>query len=205
MIFKSPPWSCILLSILLITCKTRGPEVRLGGYSFEYEGENYNIESVTPNYVEGYNIITRRDGETLVFKAIDKEQDGALDELTIGNITLDQAQKIYHAGILEGEKRGYIKKRTFAREYKTNIGGDRFILATYILALGDTYNKLFYYAIMQRNEVEMVDLQADGIVDRIENGNRELEYYQTIYREIIDRGLRYGHVQLINGQYIVVR
>ena len=200
--FKNCPWLGIL-SVLWIACKTSQPVIRLGGYSFEFEGKNYRIESVTPNYVEGYNIITRRDGDILLFRAIDKEQDGILDELTVGDMSLEQAQKIYQAGILEGEERGYIRKRTFAREYRTSIGGDRFILATYILILGDIYNKLFYYEIMRGVEVEILDLQADGIIDRVENGNKDLGIYQTIYREIIDRGLRYGHVQLTNGQYIV--
>ncbi|MBN2029107.1 hypothetical protein JW824_02585 [bacterium] len=202
MSFKNCPWLGIL-SVLWIACKTSHPVIRLGGYSFEFEGKHYHIESVTPNYVEGYNIITRRDGDILLFRAVDKEQDGILDELTVGNMSLEQAQKIYQAGILEGEERGYIRKRTFAREYRTSIGGDRFILATYILALGDIYNKLFYYEIMRGVEVEILDLQADGIIDRVENGNKDLGVYQTIYRDIIDRGLRYGHVQLINGQYIV--
>ncbi len=202
MILKKLIWLTILFA-LWSGCRQTEPTIRLGGYSFEFEDTSYHIESVTPNYVEGYNIITRREGEILLFRAIDKEQDGILDELTIGNMSLEQAQEIYHAGILEGEKRGYIKKRTFAREYRTSIGGDRFILATYILALGDIYNKLFYYEVMRGTEVEMVDLQADGIIDSVEKGNKDLGDYQTIYREIIDRGLRYGHVGLINGQYIV--
>ncbi len=202
MIFKKLAW-LVILSLLCFGCKKTQPIIQLGGYSFEFEGRNYHIESVTPNYVEGYNIITRREGEILLFRAIDKEQDGVLDELTIGNMSLEQAQKIYQTGILEGERRGYIKKRTFAREYRTSIGGDRFILATYILALGDVYNKLFYYEVMRGVEVEILDQQADGIIDHVERGNKDLGVYQTIYREIIDRGLRYGQVQFINGQYIV--
>lgn len=202
MIIERLRW-IVLILLFLIGCKTTQPEIRLGRYSFEFKSKNYSIESVTPNDVEGYNIVTRREEDSLVFRAVDKEQDGVLDELSVGNMALEQAQEIYQAGIAEGEKRGYIKKRTFAREYKTNIGGDRFILSTYILALGETYNKLFYYEIMRNREVEIVDLEADGIVDRVEGETEILGYYQKIYREIINRGLRYGHVYLINGRYIV--
>jgi len=193
------------IPIYFITCRSTRPEIKLGGYSFEFQGKNYNIEGVTPDNVEGYNIITRREGDTLVFRAIDKEQDGTIDELSVGNMTMDQVQLIYQTGIDEGEKKGFIKKRALSREYRTSIGGDRFILTTHILALGDTYNKLSYYEIMQGREVEMIDLEADGIVDRINKGNKDLGYYQKIYRNIIDRGLKYGNLQQINGKYIVVK
>ncbi len=192
-----------IIPVYFITCISTGPEIKVGGYSFEFQGKNYNIESVTPNNVEGYNMITRREGTDLVFKAIDKEQDGTIDELSIGNMTIDQAQLIYQAAIDEGEKKGFLRKRTLSREYRSSIGGDRFILTTHILALGDTYNKLSYYEIIQGIEVEMIDLEADGIVDRIDEGNKDLGYCQKIYRNIIDRGLKYGKVQQINGKYIV--
>jgi hypothetical protein len=179
-----------VLMIVISGCRTFGPKVEIGGYGFSYAGREYRIESVTPSYSEGYNILSLRDGNSLALKGIDKEQDGQLDELLVGKISLDEARKIYNEGILEGERRGYLRKRTFAREYKTADTINDYILATYILATGEVYNKL---TISRKqgygNPVVIFDQDGDGQVDRIESGFESLAVYQKYYSEVLERGL----------------
>jgi hypothetical protein len=192
------------LTILTAGCRTFGPKVEIGGYGFSYEGREYRIESVTPSYSEGYNILSLRDGDNLVLKGIDKEQDGQLDELLVGRISLDEARKIYREGILEGERRGYLRKRTFAREYKTTDSINDYILATYILATGEVYNKL---TINRKHSfgdsVTVFDQDADGQLDRIESGFESLSTYQKYYDEVLDRGLKDRKIVKSGKGYIV--
>lgn len=193
--------------IIFLGCSPARPKVEIGGYTFAYEGLEYRIESVTPNYSEGYNTISRREGDRLVFKGIDKEQDGKLDELMVGNATLEEARKIYNEGILEGERRGYLRKRTFAREYKTSDAIYDYVLATYILVTGEVYNRLTIVnkRLFQEPAV-VVDDDADGQVDRIEKGLESLSRYQSFYRDVLDRGVkdrrivRSGKRQLVTMQ-----
>jgi hypothetical protein len=193
------------LAALLLGCAPSGPKVEIGGYTFMYGGREYRIESVTPSYSEGYNILTQREGDRLRFKGIDKEQDGQLDELTIGDVSLDEARNIYREGILEGERRGYLKKRTFAREYRTSDSFYDYELATYILATGEIYNKLTLSKIQAFLETSVViDQDADGEIDRVEKGFGGVAEYQRLYRNLLDRGMREQKVTLKAKRYIVV-
>ena len=193
-----------VLTIVIAGCRTFGPKVEIGGYSFNYEGREYRIESVTPNYSEGYNILSLRDGDKLVLKGIDKEQDGQLDELLVGKISLDGARTIYHEGILEGERRGYLRKRTFAREYKTTDPLNDYILATYILATGEVYNRLTLSRKQSFGESSVVfDQEADGQIDRVESGFESLDTYQKYYGEVLERGLRDRKIVKSGKRFIV--
>jgi hypothetical protein len=190
---------------LLQGCAPSGPKVEIGGYTFTYDGREYRIESVTPSYSEGYNILTQREGDRLRFKGIDKEQDGQLDELTIGDVSLDEARNIYREGILEGERRGYLKKRTFAREYRTSDSFYDYELATYILATGEIYNKLTLSKIQAFLETSVViDQDADGGIDRVEKGFGSVSEYQRLYRNLLDRGMREQKITLKAKRYLVV-
>jgi hypothetical protein len=190
--------------IIFLGCSTSGPKVEIGGYTFTYGGLEYRIESVTPNYSEGYNIISHRESDRLVFKGIDKEQDGKLDELIVGNMTLDEARKIYDEGILEGERRGYLRKRTFAREYKTSDVIYDYILATYILITGEVYNRLtLVNKQVFQNPTMVIDDDADGQIDRIEKGFESLSRYQSLYREVLDRGIKERRIVRSGKRYLV--
>lgn len=195
----------LLLSVMIFSCVKRGNIVEIGGYAFHYEGQEYRIQSVTPTLSEGYNVLSRREDEKLVFKAIDKEQDGVLDEVMVGNLMLDEADAIYKEGLAEGERRGYIKMRTFAREYIYKDDLRNYMLATYVLAMGDIYNKL---TIVDRSvfktRVVVIDRDADGILDEVEEGSETLGTYQKMYILVLDMGSRVNKIHKINGKFVVV-
>lgn len=192
------------IPVILGGCSATGPKVEIGGYTFMYDGKEYKIESVTPNYSEGYNILSRREGDRLVFKGIDKEQDGKLDNLLAGSVSLDEARKIYEEGILEGERRGYLRKRTFAREYKTSDAMYDYILATYILMTGEVYNRLTIVKKQAFQDPSVAfDEDADGQIDRIEKGLDLLPHCQSLYREVLDRGIKEGRIVKSDKRFLV--
>lgn len=192
----------VVVFIVVLGCGARRPVIEVGGYFFEFEGKTYRIESITPNFLEGYNMLILREGEQLVIKGLDKEQDGVLDELSIGDISLEKAKEIYQEGIREGRRRGYIRVRSIAREFRTVIDSNRYILVTYILALGEIYNKLTINHFFGEDTV-VLDLEADGIIDKVEMGDKSLGHYQKIYRMVLGRGLMDGDVVKTDGMYIV--
>jgi hypothetical protein len=196
----------VILLLVLNGCSTvSGPKVEIGGYSFLFDGREYRIESVTPNYSEGYNILSLRDGDRLLLKGIDKEQDGKLDELVAGSIPLEEANAIYCEGIREGDERGYLKKRTFAREYKTTDPIYSYVLATYVLALGEIYNKLTISnkQIFQETAI-LVDQEADGQLDRIDHGLDSIQHYQKLYQEVLNRGMKENKIVRSGKRFLVV-
>jgi hypothetical protein len=201
---KRAPGIVAFLALCIAGCRTSGPKVEIGGYGFSYGGREYRIESVTPSYSEGYNILTLREGDDLVVKGIDKEQDGQLDELLVGKITLAEARTIYREGILEGERRGYLRKRTFAREFKASDPMNEYVLATYILATGEVYNKLTISGKQVFGSPDVVfDSEADGQIDRIEQGFGSLSGYQKLYDEVLERGLKDRRIVKSGKRFIV--
>jgi hypothetical protein len=189
--------------VILIGCRTGRPTIGIGGYSFEFEGESYRIESITPSFQDGHNILIRKVGNQLVLKAIDIQQNGHLDEVEVGNISIERARKIYRHGIDEGEKRGYVRIKTFAREYRTRIDHNQYIMATFIVEVGRIYNKLVVRD-LSRREAVIIDKEADGQLDLIEKGDRDLGYYQKHYRMVLIRGLEERRLVRENGRYKVV-
>jgi len=191
--------------LVFLGCRSTGPVIEIGGYSFNHEGKEYRIESVTPNYVEGYNILFRKDKDELVLRGIDKQQDGILDEVVVGKLSVEQANAIYQEGIREGERRGYIKKRSFAREYKASDQMTEYVLATYILVVGEVYNRLTIFQRMSfQSEAVVTDSDADGILDNIEKGPGTLGSYQKIYRMILEKGMHEKKVVKQDKRYLVV-
>lgn len=201
-IIKSLPWAAGLIAIL-INCGPTRPKIEIGGYDFKYEGKTYRIESIAPNFMEGYNTLILKEDDRIVLKATDKEQDGILDVVDIGELSLEKAKEIYQEGLDAGERRGYIRKKLIAREYQTTIDRKDYILATYILALGEIYNKLVIRDHFYR-EFILLDREADGILDEIEKGEEKLGYYQQLYRRVLNNGLREGRIVKPDGKYLVV-
>jgi hypothetical protein len=191
--------------LLLSACRPRGPVIEFGGYSFRCEGKEYRIESVTPDYMEGYNVLTRRIKDELVMKALDKDQDGVLDEIVSGDVTVDEAGRIYKEGLKEGERRHLIKTRPNTREYRTSDVLSDCVLITYILALGDIYNKFTVSQFKNfQNSTVLLDSDADGKLDLVEKGPGTIASFQSLYNQIIDKARRENKLIVSNGKYIVV-
>ena len=192
----------IFLSCVL-QCGRSRLRIEVGGYDFEYRGLTYSIESVTPNFLEGYNLLIHREGSKVLLRGIDREQDGTLDEVAVGKISLEEAAEIYAEGIRAGERRGYIRTRTLTREFSMRSGPNRIIVATYLLALGDIYNRLQVTDDREGRSVA-IDKGADGRLDSIEEGTRSLETCQALYEEILEKGMSLKKIEKNEGLYIVV-
>jgi len=202
---KKHTW-IVAISIIIMGCVTTHKNVEIGGYSFTLGDKTYYIQSITPRTKEGYNILIQKEGKKTVFKGIDKEQDGILDKVLIGNISLEKAREIYKKGIELGRTGGHVKKRTFERTYSTSDMLNNYILRTYILALGEVYNKL---SIIKKQttivEAIVVDLGANGNLNKIEKGTENLKDYQKLYNKVLERGVREGKIiQTKDGMYKVL-
>ncbi|MFQ6112923.1 MAG: hypothetical protein ACE5NG_02410 [bacterium] len=206
-------WSLCLVVVISTIIHGCGSSATLrrnstvGRISFDFNGRTYSIESVNPKSKSqlGYNLLVRREGQTILFKAVDKEQDGLLDELVIGDVSLEKAQEIYLEGLVAAETHGSIKKRDFPRVYRTSDELNRYELRTYILKLGEVYNKLtITKADGLKEEIVVLDLGADGTLDEIEKGQESLGHCQQLYSEVLDRGLKEKKVAKTDGMYHVV-
>lgn len=200
---KSLAWIIVTATILL-GCGSTRQKVEVGRYSFNYEGKTYDIESLTPKSQEGYNFLILKENDKLLLRAIDKEQDGILDKMLSGDISLEKANEIYRQGILLGRTRGQVRKRNFTRLYTTSDNLNNYVLKTYILAVGEVYNRLTISSkILSEEETVVLDLDADGNLNKIEKGSDDLLHYQNIYKRILNQGMAQGRVVITEGMYQV--
>jgi len=195
----------VAAAMVLLGCAANRPVIEIGGYDFDFEGETYRIASINPSSMVGYNILALKEGDQHVTMGLDKDQDGILDGVVEGVISLRKAREIYQAGIAEGERLGRVKSRVLTQEFITVINQYTYILVTSHLALGEVSNKLTVLAApFAPEEAILLDLDADGRLDRIEKGRWDLEHYQDVYDQVIERGLMSGRVIQSGGKYLVV-
>lgn len=191
-----------IVLFIALGCASRQSGVQLGGMQFVFEGEQYVIRSYTPPTLEGYNILTLiRNGE-VIFRAIDKEQDGVLDEVIEGEIDLETAREIYARGIRDAHEKGKVRSRSLAREFILAVDFRTYRMTTYMLALGDIYNRLVITNIDNEQAV-VVDYDANGKLDTVEEGDRDLKYYQGLYRIVLNYGMKNGDIIKTDNRFLV--
>lgn len=193
-----------VIAVILSGCGTMQPPVKAGGHEFVYDGVTYRIESLNPPQKDGYNILVHREGKKTILRAIDKDQDGVMDAVVQGKMSLAQAEKIYHYGINNAKDSGHFQKKDMTRVYRTADLLNDYVLRTYVLAIGETYNKLSIYAKQdQSDDVVVLDLKADGQINKLERGQKKIDYCQDIYKQILEQGLKEGKIVRAAGTYQV--
>lgn len=199
-------WYLAGLAVILMGCAGTRPVQESAGFNFDYLDHTYHIRSVIPKSTVGYNLLFLREGDAIVRSAIDKDQDGRIDELTAGDWTLDQAQAAYQAGLQAARSRRVYYQIPLDRVYRTADGKNEYILQTYALAVGEIYNKLqVINKWMRQNQVVVLDHEADGLLNAFEDGKGSLDQYQQTYLSILERGMKEGLIiKTTAGKYEVV-
>jgi hypothetical protein len=141
----------------------------------------------------------------VVLDAIDKEQDGLIDHVDKGDISLEKAQDIYNMGLRRAGETGYIKHRVLTDVYRTSDNMNDYVLNTYNLAIGDVYNRLAIIDRLNESNADVVlDEGADGNLDKVGQGSGRLQDYQVLYSYVLAQGLREGQVMMSDGKLLVV-
>lgn len=196
--------TALALILVVLGCSSTRQNTAVSRYTFNFEGKMYVIESMTPETTEGYNILIHRADNRLVFRAIDKEQDGSLDEIMKGGISLDEADRIYNAGIAQGRAKGQVKKRDFTRVYRTSDMMNDYVLKTYLLAVGEEYNMLSILRKETNSQpIVVFDKGADGTINESENKDMDLSIYQRLYNRVLDKGMLDGRITRERGRFLV--
>jgi hypothetical protein len=171
--------------------------------TFSHQGEEYNILGFSPQETEGYNLLTKKDQNEILLKCIDKQQDGVLDEVLIGNISLEEANTIYQEAISTASANGSLKQKYFEHYYLTSDKENTFELRTYVLVDGETYNVFAVKPINKDYSYVLRDLQADGSLDYFEEGEGDLILFQSYYDKVVRKGITRDKINFSDGMYYV--
>ena len=195
----------IVLAAFILGCAATRPAPESGGYLFEYDGEYYRIDSITPKEEIGYNTLILGVEDVVIVKAVDQDQDGHLDKVVHGDRSLGELQNIYESGLAIGRTKGAVKQRVHSREYQTSDNMNTYVLQTYHLATGDIYNKLSIVSKRAFGHKRIVlDLEADGSLNSIQNSQEKPDQYQKMYNLVLKRGLDAGRIIKADGLFEVL-
>lgn len=102
--------SLAALAFLAWGCETTSTLPR-NTFTFTHEGRTYEIVGVDDSPEEGRNFLILREGSQILLRARDDEQDGHLDTLLSGNLSLEDANRIYAVGIQQAYAQGQYQTR----------------------------------------------------------------------------------------------
>lgn len=187
--------------ILLLTfnCSSSNQELRVSGFRFTFEGNDYYIRSIyCPNSPQSCNHIIGKD-----FEAVDINQDRVVDKIVKGDVAIHEAQKIYNYSLdllVKENKLSVINKDTKKFQYTVNKLYLIFEITSFQPELGDPFNqfKVVQKQGMSNNVSLFNDMKADGSLDEKLKGSFSIIEAQKQYQETIDEGVRDDRIALVD-------
>lgn len=187
--------------ILLLTfnCSSSNQELRVSGFRFTFEGNDYYIRSIyCPDSPQSCNHIIGKD-----FEAVDINQDRVVDKIVKGDVAIHEAQKIYNYSLdllVKENKLSVINKDTKKFQYTVNKLYLIFEITSFQPELGDPFNqfKVVQKQGMSNNVSLFNDMKADGSLDEKLKGSFSIIEAQKQYQETIDEGVRDDRIALVD-------
>ncbi len=187
--------------ILLLTfnCSSSNQELRVSGFRFSFEGQNYYIRSIyCPDNTRSCNHIIGKD-----FEAVDINQDRVVDKIVKGDVTITEAQIIYDYSLdlLEKEnKLSVINSDMEKFQYRIEKPYLIYEITSFQPEVGDPFNQ---FKVVQKqgmsNSVSLFnDMEADGSLDEKLKGSFSIVDAQEQYQETIEEGIRANRVERAN-------
>jgi len=190
----------IVMIMLSFSCRSTRIQPSRSIFVFDFEGQSYEIISTVIETNSGYNFLLQRENQQIVLRAIDNDQDGILDSLMVGNVTLEKANEIYMSGIQKANSKGGLKKQIHRRNDQITGYSVSYNLHTYHLLSRESYNK---FDNRINKHIVLLDMNADGVLDKIEKDNNDLMKYQGHYEKVIALGISDGKINNKDNMYLV--
>lgn len=189
-----------------MSCGTSKEYIPSSAYTFQFEGNDYQIVGYTSPSGEGINYLVYRDNEdNIIFRALDSDRNGTLDSIESGEITLDEANQIYRAGIFMAMDQEKHDGQRTDREFVANIGDLNFAVETYPRPNEEYQNRFFIYDLEWDLLGTYWDNNSNGIIDEVEQGERSIKDAQVYYEKVLQLAHNKERLQSYNDLYIIHR
>jgi hypothetical protein len=197
----------LLVTIGLTNCasSTDTQSEYSGILKFYSGGNEYTLLTYLSDDATGYNILMSEEKDKIVTKSIDKQQDGKLDEVLEGEVSLDDANKIYSEALAIAEEKGMLTKKNFQRFFVYSDKIYDYEIRTYLLVRGDSYNLFAAKKKTGKDITIIVDDKADGFLDSFQQGNGDIIKYQELYEEVLRQGMINHRVVNADNIYLVTK
>lgn len=198
------PVPLFVLIFISMACITPKDVARKSVYSFSIDNKEYQIASINTKSGEGVNYLTGTDNfGSAILKARDLNQDGTIDIILKGSISLKEANRIYTMGINSARAEGNYEERVSLRTFEFIIDETLYTIKTYILDSKNATNLFIIYSPTIHEEFILSDSNADGELDSIENGSLTIEEANKLYKLILYEGVRSRRIYKTKNKFLV--
>ncbi len=195
----------ILVLLLLSGCASETPTFRIYQYQFELNNEVYRIRSIdsADDNLSSNELIAED------FLAVDYDQDGVLDRITVGKGNLHEIQQIYEHGINDLSRKNRIQERN-PQNHRFIVENQGFLLEikSFRPENAPPFNEFKVcrrYAKQNPVVAVAIDQNADGILDQQSKGTQSLADMQAQYTMAIEAGLRQEALQKTGSRILVIQ
>ena len=203
--YISKPFLILISIFLVLGCASTEPRIESSKFEFQFEDETYEIIGLISSDGESLNDLVLRDDREIVFWARDDNQDGVMDRVMRGEISLERANEIYRAGIRLADEQGKYQQKPHPRTFE--FVEDQYIY-TLVTVLGDSensYNLFSVYNVETKVEVKMRDSNQNGQLDEDQFEHEEYTQWQRLYELALEKGQDEGRIQQTEeGTYIIL-
>ena len=194
----------LILIIFLSGCSMFRSQEAGSLFLFEYQGKMYEIAGHTNEMGESANFLTHREGKKVMFRAIDHNRAGIIDQVLSGSIGVLDANKIYQAGIQIAMEEDLFKNIKRNRTYESRYGDYQLVVETYLKRNNEYHNRFLVFTLNWDLKGIYWDDDSDGLIDRSESGEVNLETARDLYSIILNEaGEDDQLIETENGQMII--
>jgi hypothetical protein len=197
------PFFTLLTALFFLSCSTTRDIAKKGFFPFEYENEAYQIISIAAPSGEGLNFLVKPEGDHHAFKAIDQDQDGIMDIIQYGAISLEKASAIYSFGIQKAVDQGKLQGKEQARIFNYTEEPFRYTIQTIGLYSDVFYNRFTILNTQNNTEELFLDMDANGLLDQAKKTLRDSTEAQSLYQHTLDEGIRQNKIYIRFDKIIV--
>lgn len=191
--------ACLLLWGCVATKEPPGTRM----FTFDFEGRTYAIVSTDAGTAEG-NVLLRRDHSQPFLRADDFDQDGVLDTVRAGPLTLAAANRVYLHGLAEAAAQGKRHVVSQTHTFALPLPEGTFVVQTVMAPDERPFNRFLSPAPLGERSGVALDEGADGRLDRVLQGATSLAQRQERYTQVIEVGIRSGQMVKRGERYLVV-
>jgi hypothetical protein len=194
----------LILALAIAGCASTSVPAGKTAYSFPCESDSCEIVGTGTPSTGGANFLVRRSGDRVILRAVDVDQDGTLDEVLQGQVSLQEANRLYSEGISAAMARGKCRTVNPLPTYSLTTDEGRYVVQGISAGDGDPFNRFFVTeSSVPPRVLQFLDQGADGTLDVSEVGRVDPAGYQDVYRLVLEAGIVEGTIVLDRGRYIV--
>ena len=173
-------------------------------YTFSLDSKTYQIAGFHNGDGESVNYLVEKEDDRVIFRAIDEYQNGVLDRVVSGSISLREANRIYQTGIRMAMESDQFREVERERTFETETDEHRLVIASFKTGENQFQNRFLIYDLNWDLLGIYWDSDSDGVIDRQEQGDIEPDRVQALYNIALQNAADRQRIEERDGNQTII-